>query len=471
MKRTVFILLIVLCSSIAQAVAPIKVACIGNSITYGARIVDREHDSYPAQLQRMLGDNYVVSNFGVNSSTLLHKGNKPYINQPQYQQALQSNPDVVFIKLGTNDSKLVNRVYLDEYEHDYKEMIAAFEALPSHPRIVLLLPIKSFHPDSNSISDKVIVGQIIPHIQHLAYTEHLEVIDLHSLFADKESLLADKIHPNAEGAGIIAKRLADLLQQKRDVRFDIDKGIKYSVKQSSFYGYVCNDFTLNNHDCKVVQPKWSAIGHPWVWRARFWGHEPQADISLLERGFHIVYCDVIELFGNDEAINAWNGFYKVLRSAGLNKKAVMEGMSRGGVYVYNWAAVNPDKVACVYVDNAVLDLKSWPLGGGKSQKSVKDVEKFKADYHITTDEQLNNFHGSPIDKIGQIVKGKYPMLHLLADNDEAVAPADNTLLFEQKVKALGGNITVLHKPGAKHHPHSLPNPMPIVDFILKTVQL
>jgi pimeloyl-ACP methyl ester carboxylesterase len=205
-----------------------------------------------------------------------------------------------------------------------------------------------------------------------------------------------------------------------------------------------------------VRPKWSAKGHPWIWRARFWGHEPQNDIALLERGFHLVYCDVAELLGNDQAISYWNDFYNALHKAGLGKKAVLEGMSRGGIYVYNWAAANPGKVACTYVDNALLDLKYWP-----------DSTILKQDYHLTSLNQLDALKASPIDKVEQIVRGHYPMLHLSADEDEAVDPSKNTLLFEQKVKALGGSITVIHKPGFKHHPHSLPNPAPIVDFILK----
>jgi alpha-beta hydrolase superfamily lysophospholipase len=101
--------------------------------------------------------------------------------------------------------------------------------------------------------------------------------------------------------------------------------------------------------------------------------------------------------------------------------------------------------------------------------TVKDdmFEAFKKDYNITTDEQVLGFKGSPVDKVEQIIKGKYPILILCADEDEAVSPEENTLLFEKRVKALNGNITVIHKPGFKHHPHSLPNPKPITDFILK----
>jgi len=164
-----------------------------------------------------------------------------------------------------------------------------------------------------------------------------------------------------------------------------------------------------------------------------------------------------------------NHFYDLLQKAGLARKAAMEGMSRGGVYVFNWAAENPDKVACVYVDNPVLDLKSWPGGLGQVKPDANVLPQLKADYGITTDAQLQQFKGSPVDKVKDIVKGKYPILILCADADEAVPPAENTLLFERKVKELHGNITVMHKPGFKHHPHSLPNPSPIVEFTLSAV--
>jgi pimeloyl-ACP methyl ester carboxylesterase len=145
----------------------------------------------------------------------------------------------------------------------------------------------------------------------------------------------------------------------------------------------------------------------------------------------------------------------MLNNAGLGKKAVLEGMSRGGIYIYNWAAANPGKVACVYADNALLDLRFWP-----------DTAILKQDYHLTYARQISDLKASPIGKIPQIVKGGYPMLHISADEGEAVDPSKNTLLFEREVKALNGSITVIHKPGFKHHPHSLPNPAPIVEFIL-----
>jgi lysophospholipase L1-like esterase len=452
----------------AQTNGRIKVACIGASITYGARIENREQNCYPAQLQNMLGSHYQVTNYGVSATTLLRKGDYSYWQTKQYQDALADNPDVVIIDLGGNDAKLINRIHLDEYEQDYKEFIHSFTQLPSHPRVILLSAMACFLKDTAGIWDPVIVNQINPKIQKVAYDEHVEVIDMHSPFVNKEANMPDKLHPDKIGAGIMAQNVYRVIAQERDKDFDIFKNLKMPLKQSSFYGYECADFTFNRRNCKITKPKFAAKGHPWVWRARFWGHEPQTDIALLQQGFHIVYCDEAELLGNSEAIADWDSYYKLLRKAGLAKKAVMEGMSRGGIYVFNWAALNPEKVACVYVDNPLLNIPSW-AAQFINEPDTKDEMflAFKKDYNLTTDSDVMNFRGSPVDKIKQIVKGKYSILILCADEDEQVIPQENTLLFEQRIKALNGNIIVIHKPGFKHHPHSLPNPAPIVDFILK----
>lgn len=468
MKRIIELIFTLVIFVSAQAIT--KVACVGASITYGAFIEDREHNSFPGQLQSLLGDKYQVLNFGVNGCTMLKKGNQPYRKTKEFQKALNSSPDVVFIDLGGNDSKLMNRQYVDEINPDCQDMIDAFRQLPSHPRVIVLLPVVSFVTDTTGIWDPAIVRLVIPGLQQAAYEKGAEVLDMHPLLINHAELMPDKIHPNKVGSAILARRLFESLVQPRDEHFDILPGLPQSSKISFFNGYQYADFTLDGRSCKVVKPKWSAKGHPWIWRAQFWAHEPQTDVALLERGFHLVYCDVAELFGNDESLKIWGDFYSILHKAGLSKKAVMEGMSRGAVYVLNWAAENPGKVNAVYIDNPVLDMKSWPCGLGKRTLSPEEFGMFKKDYNITSDDQLQSFKNSPIDKVKQIVKGHYPILILCADADEAVLPNENTLPFEQKVKALNGSITVIHKPGFGHHPHSFPNPEPIVGFILNTLK-
>ncbi|MFD1256909.1 GDSL-type esterase/lipase family protein [Mucilaginibacter terrae] len=460
-------LLLLICSA---GFSQIRVACIGTGLIKvqdGVHIADSL--SYPAQLQKKLGSSYAVLNYTVSGATVVSKGGRSYRDEKVYQQAMASKPNVVLMEFGIEDSKPINRIHLDEFLKDYRELIHSFKAVSPKARIILLLPPPSFKPDTADVWDRVLTGKISPLIQKLAYEDQLEVISLRLPLIDQPTLFRDLIHPNAQGITIIATRLNELLSAQHTGALSFFAGIAPSPHISSFYGYACTDFKFQGRDCKVVQPKWSAVGHPWIWRARFWNTEPQTDVALLERGYHLVYCDVAELYGNSKAINIWNDFYDLMQQAGLCKKVVLEGMSRGGVYVYNWAAENPEKVACVYADNPVLNLKSWPGGKGKGPGSKKDWELVKVDYNLISTLDEDRFSESPLDKVGKIVKGRYPMLHVLADADEVVPPDENTIPFEQQVKSLGGTITVIHKPGFKHHPHSLTNPAPIVNFIINVV--
>ncbi|HVY73179.1 MAG TPA: GDSL-type esterase/lipase family protein [Puia sp.] len=452
---------------ITRESSAIRIICIGDSITWGYNIPEREYNSYPGQLQTLLGDGYKVANYGVNGATLMHNGRIPYIKTGACQQALASKPDIVFIMLGTNDTKARDSTLLQGFGADYTELVQSFRRLNTHPRVILLAPVTCFLQETGSLTDSVIQQKIIPGIQQVAYQQKLELINLHSITIDRPELYSDHLHLNAAGAKLVANRLFEAIRQADDSAFSLMPKIKESKIISSFYGYPCADFQMNGRDCKIVAPKRAAPSHPWVWRARFWGHEPQADIALLERGYHIAYCDVAELYGNAQAIQYWNQFYDFMRRSGMAKKAALEGMSRGGVYVYNWAAVNPEKVSCVYADNPVLDLKSWPGGKGRGPGSKQDWGLFKADYGLMSDSDAMKFAGSPVDKVKEIAAGGYPMLHVCGDADEVVPIEENTGLFSQQIVALKGDITVIHKPGFKHHPHSLPNPTPIVDFILK----
>lgn len=452
-----------------ENIKPIKIACVGNSITYGSGVANRAKNAYPAQLQNLLGDGNQIKNFGVSGNTLLKKGDYPYWESEKYKEALAFKPDIVYIKLGTNDSKQQNRVHLDsDFETDYKALIQSFKDKNKDVRVVLLLPVPSFYDDSTAIWNPVIKNQIIPKTQKVAFDTNSEVIDLYQLFIDQPNLLPDKIHPSSLGATAIAKRLYENVIQKtneNDATFDFSK--VNNIKRKNFYGFLQTDFSYNQIPCKIVEPKHTAEGKPWVLRARFFGHEPQTDIALLERGFHIAYCDVSNLFGNEEAIDRWNKFYQLMMDNGFAKKVVLEGMSRGGLIIYNWAATNPSKVACVYADAPVLDGKSWPGGKGAGSGSPKDWEHFKTVYSITSNDALADFKQNPIHQINDIVEGNFLMLHVCGEEDKVVPVDENSRIFEHNIKDAGGDIKVIYKPEVGHHPHSLNNPTPIVDFILR----
>ena len=237
-------------------------------------------------------------------------------------------------------------------------------------------------------------------------------------------------------------------------------------KKSTWHNYARYDFKIGDADCLVVKPRKTAKGKPWVWRARFWGHEPQTDLALLAKGWHVVYCEVGGLFGSPKAIERWDRFYEFLITQHeFSKKAALEGMSRGGLIIYNWASNNPTKVTAIYGDAPVCDFKSWPGGKGKSKGSPGSWKQCLASYGFNESQALA-FRGNPIDRLEPLAKAGIPILHIVGDADSVVPITENSNIIEKRYRALGGTIKVIHKKGVGHHPHSLKDPKPIVEFFL-----
>ncbi|NND31267.1 MAG: prolyl oligopeptidase family serine peptidase [Saprospiraceae bacterium] len=237
--------------------------------------------------------------------------------------------------------------------------------------------------------------------------------------------------------------------------------------QSDWHGYKMMDFNFEQHAAKIVFPKESNQGKHWIWRARFWGHEPQTDIALLELGFHVVYVDVADMFGAPPAVEIWNGFYQYLvDSMQLHRKAVLEGFSRGGLIVYNWAAENVDKVACIYADAPVCDINSWPGGKGLGRGSETDWQKCLQAYDLDGD-QAQIFRGIPIYSAIKVAEAKIPVIHVCGNADGIVPIEENSYLIEKIFQDQKSKFKLIEKEGVGHHPHSLKDPLPIVKFILE----
>ena len=238
-------------------------------------------------------------------------------------------------------------------------------------------------------------------------------------------------------------------------------------KSSDWNGYQRFDFVFKQRKCIVVQPQKPANGKPWIWRARFFGHQPQADLELLKHGFHLAYCDVANLFGNAAAVGHWNDFYDYLTGEHqFSRKVALEGMSRGGLIIYNWAYHNAEKVSCIYGDAPVCDIKSWPGGKGVGKGHLGTWKNCLKAYGLTEAEALQ-FKGNPIDHLKPLAEKTVPLLHIVGAADTVVPVAENTTIVEQRFKRLGGKIQVISKPGIGHHPHSLKDPAKIVEFVLK----
>lgn len=190
----------------SKTVPLIRVACIGNSITYGVRLANRKKDSYPAVLGRALGRGYEVLNFGVSGRTALRKGEHPYWNEKAFEKAMAYNPDIVIIKLGSNDSTPVNWQYKDEFEKDYGDLVDAFSSLPSHPKVFICKPVPTFAKDY-TISDSVIRNEIIPILKNVSRVKKVKIIDLYKAFSGKDKLFLDGVHLNEDGCAFMAKEV------------------------------------------------------------------------------------------------------------------------------------------------------------------------------------------------------------------------------------------------------------------------
>ena len=180
--------------------------------------------------------------------------------------------------------------------------------------------------------------------------------------------------------------------------------------------------------CVVIVPKKAAAGYPWSWRGCYWNHQPQTEVELLNRGFHVAYVAP----DSGRQGKAWDRWYEFLTEThGMSKKPAFIGMSKGGVNEFNWGVANPDKVACIYADNPAL-------------------------------------YDEDFAKLPELAKHDVPLLHICGTEDFLLQR--HTLVIEDIYHRLGGSITVIVKEGSAHHPHSLQNAKPIADWIEQHMQ-
>jgi len=238
-------------------------------------------------------------------------------------------------------------------------------------------------------------------------------------------------------------------------------------KQSEWKGHRRYDFTVAERAVTVVAPEAPVDGRPWLWRGEFFGAFATVDESLLDKGWHVVYMDCSNTFGSPDTMRRWAELYDLLTTRyEFSRRPVLLGMSRGGLYVYNWAAAHPERTGLIYGDAPVCDVKSWPGGKGKGKGSPQDWELFKEIYGLSEQEALA-WKLNPIDILAPIAQARIPIIHVVGGADDVVPWDENTGVLKQRYEALGGHVELIVKPGVGHHPHSLENPSTIVDYILK----
>ena len=240
-----------------------------------------------------------------------------------------------------------------------------------------------------------------------------------------------------------------------------------ATQPTTYHTYPRENFTLENCDCILVSPKTAAPGNPWIWRAKFFGVFDQLDLALLAKGYHLAYMEIGNTFGAPSALAHWQPFYKQMtENRHLHKKPIMEGLSRGGLYIFNWAAQNPDKVSILIADNAVLDFKTWP-GRDRETKTKKDWQTMLQAYNFHSDDEALTYKLNPVDNLKPLADAHIPIFFLAADSDSLVSFDKNAKLAYDRYSQLGAPCTLHIKHGMDHHPHGLDDPTPILDFIEK----
>jgi pimeloyl-ACP methyl ester carboxylesterase len=231
-------------------------------------------------------------------------------------------------------------------------------------------------------------------------------------------------------------------------------------------GFDCEKFVVDERPCTLVRPDAVAVSHPWIWRTEFFGEFHALDVALLEAGFHVAYMDLQNMYGAPAALRCMDRFYAELTAGrGLSSRCTLEGFSRGALFALNWAISRPAAVGCIYLDAPVCDFKSWPGGKGKSSGSLEDWGRLKQVYGLSEQEALT-YKGNPLDNLAPLAAAGIPIIAVYGEDDIDLPPEENVLLLQIRYRALGGEIVVIPKPGVGHHPHSLVDPSPLLDFIV-----
>ena len=238
------------------------------------------------------------------------------------------------------------------------------------------------------------------------------------------------------------------------------EGLPGGTARAALGTYRTEEFSVAEKSAKVTIPTNPAPGNPWIWRCRFYGAFPAVDEVLLAAGWHVAWVDVADLFGGPEAMEIFDVFYEEARRRfDLAPRPVMEGFSRGGLSAMRWTIRHPEKVAGVYLDAPVLDIHTWP------KRSSPDLwAKCMAAYGLT-ETTADSWEG-PLGQLAGVAAAKVPIFVVAGGADQVVPFQENAGILKERYLAAGGDIRVIVKAGGDHHPHSLYDPTPVVQWAL-----
>lgn len=245
-----------------------------------------------------------------------------------------------------------------------------------------------------------------------------------------------------------------------------------SVEGEAFFvntwcGFERIDFEFEGHPCILVKPDRELPGRPWVWRAEFFGAFASVDEAMAREGYHVAYCSLSNRYGCPSAVEDMEKFRAMMVDAyGLNERPVLYGMSRGGLYAFNYSLKYPQYVDKLYLDCPVMGIRSWPGGKGKGE-GAPDCWAECMEIYGLNEETAKTFNMNPLDRTEELAATGIPVIVVAGDTDTVVPYDENGWQFVRRFRRAGGKAVEILKPGCNHHPASLEDPTPVVRFLMK----
>lgn len=390
---------------------PVKVACVGDSITDGFGLANASLDAWPVLLGDMLGASYRVENFGQTGKTLQKGGRESYWDTDKFEKAKAFQPDIAIIKLGTNDAKEANWKNPEKFRADLNAMIDEFAALDSKPKIYLST-CAWVRRDAITITEDRVLNGVIPIILDTAKRRGLKVLDFHNLLKDKPELYCDDIHPNEAGALAMAQFVYKNLTGKRVA----PKPSKFRGKVSDFRGFERIDAKSFYRNSTLFVPKKDRG----LWMCAFTGFKGGRNEDLYEAmlkgGAYLTNIDIEGGLGSPRYLDMGDKFFKYYaKLLETESKPLLFGEGLASILALNYAAKNPDKVAGLVLVKPV-ELYAWAkesesnakrfVQEWRDSKGVADIESLK-DLNLKNFEALERV-GLPILIISDSVKFALP---------------------------------------------------------------
>lgn len=495
-----------------------KIMFLGDSITYQGNYVVRLAEGIK---QSALYKNAQIVNVGVpseNTSGLTEDGHaggafpRPGVEERLSRVLTAFKPDIVIICYGTNDGLGLPQdpLRFATYRRGMSKLKSAIEATGAKP--IFLEPTLHEGGTYNGVLDdyatwletrRALGWIVVRHRQAVT-----DVVKARRVTKPNFRITTDGVHPSGEGHTLMAQaiwpglrtalgitdvpatlpELTHAAYRKAESGYARERNqwlIKTGHGRPQIHGYNAkytkmppppavtrsdtwsgckrDHFNILGNPAFYVHPKTPAPGKPWIWRTEFFGHRPEADKALLAAGWGVAYVRMSDLYGNPKSLHIMDKMYDtVVARFGAAPRVVLEGFSRGGMYAFNWAVANPDQTLAIYADAPVCDFKSWPRTRAATWNGWENLKKC---YGFKTEAEALAYPYNAVDTAKYLAQAGIPLIGVVGEVDDVVPVKDNYNKVEAAYLAEKGPIKTIRKPNCNHHPHSLDDPTPIVDFL------